>query len=138
MKKETYYCPLCGNRPFAAFIHCKLIEQPICTDCDDVIRQYFQNKVDDQTAPPKEISNLVDCGNLTLDECSDLWHKQQIVTLLRDLRDEISLFDEAGELWDSACVEYLSCYTLELQKLIAICNEQGVHKFKKRNGGNDE
>ncbi len=78
MKAESYYCPSCGNRPYAAFVHCKLIEQLICADCDDVIRQYFQNKVDDQSSPPEQVVNLVACGNFTLDECRDLWSDFQV------------------------------------------------------------
>ena len=114
MKAESYYCPSCGNRPYAAFVHCKLIEQRICSDCDDVITQYFQNKVDDLSSPPEQVVNLVACGNLTLDECRDLWHKQGIVTLLRELRDEINYLDEAGEIWDAWILESLGSKIQEI------------------------
>lgn len=117
MKAESYYCPSCGNRPYAAFVHCKLIEQRICADCDDVIRQYFQNKVDDQSSPPEQVVNLVACGSLTLDECRDLWHKQEIVTLLRELRDEINYLDEEGLLWDTGCLEPLSYKIQEVAQI---------------------
>jgi len=117
VKAESYYCPLCGNRPYAAFVSCGLLEQPICTECDDVITQYFLNDLDDQTSPPEQVDNLVDCGNLTLDECKDLWHKQRVVALLRELRDEINYLDEEGELWDARCLEHLSCKIQEVAQV---------------------
>jgi hypothetical protein len=86
--------------------------------------------VDDQSSPPEQVVNLVACGNLTLDECRDLWHKQEIVTLLRELRDEINYLDEEGWLWDTGCLEHLSykiqevaqAITLHEELLLIICN----------------
>ena len=129
MKAESYYCPLCGNRPYAAFVPCRLLEQPICTDCDHVITQYFQNDLDDQASPPKQIDNLVDCSHLPLDECKDLWRKQRFVALLRDLRDEINLLDEEGGLWDTECLVHLNHKIQEVTQIVSDINCSREHKY---------
>lgn len=107
MNTEDYYCPLCGNKPVASFVPCRILERPICNDCDSIIRQFFQHENSTQPDPPSVVENLFDYSGISQKECKDIWQKEQMVTLLLSLRDGINYYDESGDIWETCTLKKL-------------------------------
>ena len=107
MSTETYYCPLCGNKPAAPFVPCRILERPICNDCDDTIREFFQHENDAQSELPAAVENLRDYSGLSQHECKEIWQKEQMVTLLLSLRDGVNCYDESGDIWETRTLKEL-------------------------------
>lgn len=114
MSAEDYYCPLCGNKPFASFVSFRILAQRICKDCDSTISQFFLHDDCAQTEPPKVLQNLCDYSGHPLRDCKQIWHKEQIVSLLLHLRDAINYYDESGDIWENRTLEELICQSHEL------------------------
>lgn len=109
MNSEDYYCPLCGNKPFGSFVRCRILEQQICDECDSTIRQFFLHAGSTQPEPPSVIQNLCNYSGLPLSDCNEMWHKEQVVSLLLEMRDLINYYDEAGDMWESRALKELLC-----------------------------
>ncbi|UPU37818.1 hypothetical protein M1B72_08955 [Geomonas paludis] len=110
---EDYYCPLCGNKPFGSFVRCRILEQPVCTECDAAIRHFFLDADQLQSPPPQVVERLSDYSGLCVQECAEIWHKEQLVASLLKLRDGIDYFEQTGDLWDTAI----------LKQVLAMVNE---------------
>lgn len=108
-----YFCPLCGNKPFASFVRCRILEQPVCTDCDAVIRQFFLDVDQVKAVPPQVVERLSDYSGLPVQECAEIWYKEQLDSSLLKLRDGIEYFEQSGDLWDTGI----------LKQIIAMVNE---------------
>ena len=120
MSTEDYYCPLCGNKPFDSFVACRILDQPICADCDTAIQQFFVNVDELKTIPP-QVERLSDYSGLPVKECAEIWHKERLVSSLLNLRDGINYFEQAGDLWDDGILKELLFIvddTMELGKKI--------------------
>jgi hypothetical protein len=50
---------------------------------------------------------LCDYSGLSLTVCKEIWHKEQMVSLLLDLREAINYCDESGDIWESYALEEL-------------------------------
>ena len=124
MNTEDYYCPLCGNKPFASFVPCRILERPICNDCDSIISQFFQNEYGSQSDPTSVLENLFDYSGLTQEECKEIWQKEQMVTLLLNLRDWINFSEESGDIWETGMLKELSCMFDEVIEAGSFLKEQ--------------
>ncbi|MDD2899819.1 MAG: hypothetical protein PHI31_14035 [Desulfuromonadaceae bacterium] len=124
MNNEEYYCPLCGNKPVSSFVPCRVIERPICKDCDSIIRQFFQNEYDKRSDTPNVMENLYDYSGISQKECKDIYQKEQMVTLLLSFRDGINYYDESGEIWDFRTLKLLLYQFDELSEAGSFLREQ--------------
>lgn len=104
MSREDYYCPLCGNKPYKSFVPCRVLEKPVCKDCDDIIREFFTCR-SDCSEYPTIIQNLSDYSGLPIEEIKEIWQKEQIITSLLDLRDAVNYCDESGDIWENWALE---------------------------------
>uniref|UniRef100_C6DZE0 Uncharacterized protein n=1 Tax=Geobacter sp. (strain M21) TaxID=443144 RepID=C6DZE0_GEOSM len=113
---KDYYCPLCGNKPFNSFVRCRILEQPVCTECDAAIRQFSLNIKQVQSVPPQVVERLSDYSGLCVQECAEIWHKEQLVASLLKLRDGIDYFEQSGDLWDTAIVKQVMAMVNEAKE----------------------
>lgn len=124
MANVDYYCPLCGNKPVASFVPCRILERPICNDCDDTIREFFQHESGTQSELPAVVENLRDYSGLSQKECKEIWQKEQMVTLLLSLRDGINYYDESGDIWENRTLNELLYMLDELIEVGSFLKEQ--------------
>jgi hypothetical protein len=116
------YCPLCSNDPIEPRIWCTIIEQPICSSCDSILRQEFSQTIDfrRETGWNPVISQLIDVSELPLAECVAIWLLNEIDRLSVEFSGCYERNDYATESWSRPMIRELIWRLDEIDALSAL------------------
>jgi hypothetical protein len=103
------YCPLCSNDPAEPRIRCQVLDQPICSNCSDILRNTFSQPI---VVGPENVSNeilgrLEDLVGLSLAECAAIWLLKEIDRLSEEFRDWYEFNEYARQSWSRPMINEL-------------------------------
>ena len=103
------YCPLCSNDPVEPRIWCSVIEQPICSNCNDVLSNEFSQAADMGRDIERNsiLDRLVDTAGMPMVECAAIWLLKDIDRLSEEFRDCYHFNEYATETWSRPMIREL-------------------------------
>ncbi len=105
---EDNICQFCGNSSVEPFARCNVSEQPICSDCASIIREFclYYSEV---ATPPDAMLRLIEITGYPLDECCAIWLYQELDVLVSDFREYYEYMDCASKSWGRSTIASLQC-----------------------------
>lgn len=88
---ELYCCPFCPTANEENFNWCSLIEQPICTECDQKLYGIFiwpRSQGDVVQLYPPILQSIIDSTGLNYKECRRLYVENEISVRTREIEME--------------------------------------------------
>ncbi len=115
---DNRYCPLCGNDPVDARIWCPLLEQPVCSDCDDILRNEFLQPLGPKPVIERNavISRVVDASGLSLAECAAVLCLSEMESKVTEFRACFEILEYAHDPWSRSMVRELVWLLAEIDK----------------------